>query len=177
MGKLKFIDRDGYKICRQCEIEFEASRTFYHTNNRNPDRLSCICKTCDNSNRTIRQKTRASHNVPRRCIECDSFFYASRADMNKCKRNTGQEGGYFCSRKCQYKNISNHSCGMIGKSWNGQRQGINNPNAKHSEDTIKQVKILLQQGMRARDIARKININESYISHIKTGRTWASLVV
>lgn len=176
MTRKKFIDRDGFKTCTKCEIEFSSTTEFFHGNNRAYDRLSSHCKHCNNLERSIRQKFRLSHNIPRRCIVCNTFFWAARADMNKIKRKYGLDGGIFCSRDCQ-KIHPTRGLGMKGKSWDGRRVGVNNPNAKYDIECIRYAKVLINEGNRLVDISKKINISESYLSLIKSGRVWASVVV
>lgn len=181
MSRKKFIDEHGYKTCTKCEVTFIASRDFFHTCNRNIDGLCCRCKKCSNLERNERQKSRKSHNIPRHCITCGSFFWAALADINKMIRRTGRQGGIFCSKKCCFlhhtRGFGLYTNGRKGISWEGKRRGSNNPNAKYDEYIIKKAKQLIKNGIRLVDISKELKITQNYLSHIKHGRAWASVVI
>lgn len=162
------------KKCNRCKLEFPRMTDYFYRNNRTKDGLSYPCKKCDNLVRTDRQKTKKSHNMPRRCALCHSFFWAALADINKGLRRNGKPGGRYCSVHCQRRSPTT---GFKGKSWNGARRGENNPFSKYTEQTIKQVKVLLAQGMRNCDIARLLNVNQITISLVKTGKAWNSITL
>jgi len=178
MANKKFIDPDGLKTCTKCEKTYEASTEYFHKNAKNICQLNCVCKSCDNLRRTNAQKNRKYHNIRRKCIECNDFFWASRADMNKLKRKNGRDGGIYCSKECQFKGCTREGWwGRKGKSWDGKRQGINNPNHKYPIYLIIKVKLLIKDNKRNKDIASIINISTNYISRIRNGTAWSNLVV
>lgn len=157
MGRLKFNDPDGFKTCRKCEVVFAATNEFFHVYNCTYDRLSSRCKLCSNSERSLREKLKLSHNIPRTCKNCKKFFWASLAAINRSKKRRGK----FCSHKC----------------WNTYNVGKNSSNRKYDTKDIIKAKILIKQGMRLVDISKEVNIRQNYLSFIKNGKNWSSVVV
>lgn len=94
--KLKYKDRDGYRICRTCAIEKLLNiENYNHSNDRNPPFRS-ICKPCDN----LRQKKRRLENLhrikKRNCEECKKIFYVVSTEIKRRFR-------LFCKRECYHK--------------------------------------------------------------------------
>ena len=172
------IDGINERTCGHCLKKFPRTPEHFHSNLVNSYGLSTVCKACSNLYRTIQYRKKAYHHIPRRCKTCDSFFYTTRAHLNKGKRRNNKNWGSFCSifcaRHCPDVNIGT---GMKGKSWNGRRRGENNPANKYSVELIKEIKILIKTGERNRDIAEKFKMHPSYISNIRRNRIWAHVTI
>ena len=96
----------------------------------------------------------------------------------------------FCENRPSDKHVCRHLDGnpennYIGNlSWGTQMENIldrgNNPNdsgIKLTENTIVEIKNLLILGKRPIDISKELNISESIISNIKSGKNWSDVGV
>lgn len=162
MPKSMYEDPKGMKICRKCKECKPLTSEFYSSSNRNRDGFLCYCKACDNAKRTERFKTKASHNIHRRCKMCDSFFYAELSRVNK-------KQGIFCSHSCKAKYQATQE---NSANFNYDKNGANNPNAKLTAKDINEIREAVNNDERYEDIARKYNISVSHISNIKFKRAW-----
>lgn len=175
MYKKRIIDPKDSIICRKCLITFPRTLDYFHKNCRDIYGLTRICKTCDNTRRTIKEKEKAYHNHPRHCKTCLSFFYASKANINKSNKKSPhhKNGGSYCSKECiPHPNSGAWGWGMTGKSWNGRRQGSNNPAAILNEEKVKQIRIKLLKGDSILQLANIYGVGKSQISSIKHYHSW-----
>ena len=177
MPAKRFIDKPGFKTCLSCEVTYVSSSENFSKNIVSYDKLCTYCKKCDNKRRAENEKNRKYHNVPRRCTVCDSFFWASRANMNKVQKTSYKSGGIFCSKKCHTTTNTPRGFNRKGKSWNGKREGENNPNTKYNTKIIIIAKTLMKEGKKCKDISKETGIPIRYLYHIKKGRAWASVTV
>lgn len=77
-----------------------------------------------------------------------------------------------CSNDAEYNlRWDTHVNNCADKIKHGTAQkGVDNPNAKYDDETIKQVRLLLLKGEKQIDIANKLNISASYVSNIHNNR-------
>ncbi len=168
----KIIDPDGFIICRKCFKELPRTNEFFSKNCANKKYgLMIICKICDNKRRSEKEKLRAYHNQPKRCITCNGFFYQSLSNINKAKKRNYIRGAKACSKVCST------SVGMTGKSWKGSRRGENNPNSVLNDNTVRLIKSDIAKGIKNREIAKLYNINAKHISRIRTNRCWTHIAI
>jgi NMD protein affecting ribosome stability and mRNA decay len=163
----RIVDPDGYIICRKCLGLFPRTNDFFSKNLRDSYKLMRVCKVCDNLRRSNKEKERAYHNIPRLCLQCKKKFYASYAGMRKYKKISGKMGGTYCSncRGYSYK----------GKSWEGKRKGINNPNAILEEKNVKEIKKYLSEDKDIKYLMNLYKVSRSTIYFIKTNRSWTHI--
>lgn len=62
---------------------------------------------------------------------------------------------------------------MMNKGRQGHRYGRQNGRAVLTEDRVRQIRALRQQGMEYKQIAKAMNVSEGCINHILNGRHWS----
>ncbi len=174
MRKSPIVDPDGYIICRKCTNTYPRNNEYFSKNFRDTYGLHRICKKCDNKRRNSQEKLKMYHNIPKHCKTCHEFFYASKAATNKANRKNPKykNGGSYCSIKCSPFPNKGGISNMRGKSWNGKRQGSNNPTAILNEDKVIYIRKLLSEGSSNKEIAILYGINRTTVSNIKTYKSW-----
>ena len=90
------------------------------------------------------------------------------------------KGMYVCHR-CDVKTCVNPDHLFLGNNQDNMSDMINkgrsltgskNPNSKLSEKEVKEISVLLEQGVYQKDIAKRYNIVQSTVSVIKLGDHW-----
>ena len=77
------------------------------------------------------------------------------------------------------KNHTDNSKFKIGSTRKqlGIAKGINNPKVKLTEDQVKQIKILLKQGRKQKDIAIIYGVFKTAIQKIASGKNWSHITI
>lgn len=173
MRRKKIIDPDGFIICRTCAVTFSRTLEYFHRNARDSYGMTRICKLCDNTRRSTKEKSKAYHNYPRRCKTCNDFFYTSLAALNKVKRlhKHYKNGCSYCSIQCVPHNPDGTRKFGV-KSWDGRRRGSKNPNAILDESKVIEIRKALIKGDSNVSLANVYGVKQALISNIKHYRTW-----
>lgn len=169
-GRTKFNDPSGYRTCSKCLTTFLATWKYFHKCEVSFDRCAPKCKSCANKERTERWFSKSSHNVHMHCYKCKSFFWQTRAQINKSIRRN-PNAHFYCSIRCGCLDNAHRK----GVSWNGARKGDNNPNAKLNSHIVKMIKEKISAGLKNIEIAKLFNLKYSHISLIRNGRLWSHI--
>ena len=62
--------------------------------------------------------------------------------------------------------------GVNRRALNKTYRGSAHPNSKLTEDDVRLIDVLLRDGVRESDIARKFDVSRNCINQIALGRTW-----
>ncbi len=156
------------KQCGICFNTFPATLIYFSKSSHRKDGLYTYCKICDNKKRTIRYKTKVSHNIPKRCKFCEGFFYA---ELTRIRQGIGK----FCSKSCSGKYYSpkrGRKCLPFR-----QNDGETNPMARLTKEKVIEIKIALNNNTSRKEICEKYNITSGHVSNIKVGRTWKNIEI
>jgi hypothetical protein len=165
---LKYINEQDMKECHTCRKVYQNPSQYFFKDVTQPYGLCKICKACDMERQNRKRLERAYFNVPINCITCNKRFFTARCRLNQGKK-IGSNFGKYCLE------CSPLMTGLIKKSWNGRRRGSNNPSAKYDESFVKNIKEMIEKGLRNKDIASEFGVKPTYVSHIRTKRIWSHL--
>ena len=150
------------KKCGKCKLFFPMNNDYFYNSARSKDTFYHWCKVCDDSVRTERYITKASHHIHRRCKQCNSFFYAE-----LCRVRAG--GSIFCNISCKARYQ------FRGKILAVNNKGSKNPNARLTENDVRAIKTALKDNENMESISNRFNISQSHLYNIKSKRIWKNI--
>jgi hypothetical protein len=115
------------------------------------------------------QKTFTVHRLVAMLYLDNPLNYEQINHINGIKTDNNLSNLEWCSRQQNMK----HACeiGLI------DRKGSKNPNAKFTEQQVREIKTLLQQKVKHRIIAEQYKTNRVLITNISIGKTWKHITL
>lgn len=152
-----YIDRGGYGIFSIKHRNKKAHRVAWElVNGPIPDGM-LVCHKCDNP----------------RCVRPSHMFLGTTQDNMRDRNSKGRQAkglrnGAFTKPDTRARGM-NHG---FYKNPERRPRGSRNGHAKLSEEKVREIKALLDQGFSQVSIAKRFNVQKSCICKISKGRTW-----